>query len=113
MDRAFVAQGVQNRLFATEAAIDKAISEASQLMTEMVEARQTLRVSATAVSESVSKAAATIAALSEARNEIVATHNELAGLKERLRLRTNMGGWIKDSAPIPSGSFDTDTRQAG
>jgi uncharacterized protein YjcR len=113
MDRAFVAQGVANRLFATEASIDKALAEASQLMAEMVEARQTMRVSAVVGGEAVSKAAQTIAALSEARSAIVATHNELAGVKDRIGVRTKMIGILPKDTPVPSGSLDTDIREAG
>ena len=111
MDRAFVAQGVANRLFATETSIDKALAEASQLMAEMVEARQTLRVSAVVGDAAISKAAQTIASLSEARAAVVATHHELAEVKDRMRLPVRAGLLPKD-ADIPAGSLENDFRQA-
>ena len=92
MDRAFVAQGVANRLFATENSIDRALADASQLMAEMLEARQTLRVSAVVGGEATAKVAEAIAALSQARTAVVAAHGELAGVRDRIGIRTKLIG---------------------
>jgi len=101
MDKAFVAQGVANKLFATEKAIDQAIADASLLVAEMVQARQMLNVSAVLGDESMAKTAKAIATLTEARSAIVAVHNELEETKLRLGIRTKLGGvGEKSSAQI-------------
>jgi len=41
MEKAFVAQRVAKKLFVTEAAVDGALVEASELMSEMLKARRT------------------------------------------------------------------------
>ena len=98
MDKVFVAQGVANKLFATEVAIDTALSEASQLVAEMVQARQQLGASALLGNEAISKVSEAIATLSAARTAVVVAHNELAESKLRMGIRTKMGGFgDKDS----------------
>ncbi len=92
MDKAFVAQGVANKLFATEKAIDQAIADASLLVAEMVQARQMLNVSAVLGDDSMAKTAKAIATLAEARSAIVAVHHELEETKLRLGIRTKLGG---------------------
>lgn len=103
MDKVFVAQGVANRLFATEVAIDTALAEASQLVTEMVQARQELNASALLGNEALAKVAEAIATLSAARSAVVVAHNELAESKLRMGIRTKMAGFgDKDSTSLRS-----------
>ena len=91
MDKAFIAQGVATKLFATEKAVDCAVAEASQLLSEMMSARQVMGFSAVVGNEAAAKVAQAIAALSEARGAVVAAHNELADVQARLGIRTKLG----------------------
>eukprot|EP01041_Mallomonas_annulata_P032181 gene32181-54617_t len=45
MEKAFVAQRVAKKLFTTEAAVDSAMVEAAELMSEMLKARKDVNVS--------------------------------------------------------------------
>jgi hypothetical protein len=110
MDKAFVAQGVANKLFATEKAIDQAIADASLLVAEMVQARQMLNVSAVLGDESMAKTAKAIATLAEARSAIVAVHHELEETKLRLGIRTKLAGTGEKSSASLTG---TPLRQVG
>ena len=102
MDKMLTAQGVANRLFATEAAIDDALAQASQLMSEMLAGRQELRIAATVNEDAVSQVATSIAAMTQARVAMVAAHRELEEVKLRLGIRTKMiGGFAKESALAP------------
>ena len=113
MDKMLVAQGVANRLFATEVAIDKAMVEASQLMTEMLTARQDLRVAATVGGEAATKVAAAMAAMAEARSAVVAAHATLDEAKMRVGIRTKMvGEWPKPN-PGPTGLVEEGLRSVG
>ncbi len=93
MDKVFVAQGVANRLFATEVAIDTALSEASQLVAEMIQARQQLNASAVLGNEALAKVSEAISTLSAARTAVVVAHNELNESKLRMGIRTKMAGF--------------------
>jgi hypothetical protein len=92
MDKALVAQGVANRLFATEKAVDAAMAEAAQLMTSLSTARTELRLSAVVGDEATMKVAQAIATMAEARRAIVAAHSDLADLKLRVGIRTKLIG---------------------
>jgi hypothetical protein len=92
MDKALVAQGVANRLFATEKAVDTAMAEAASLMTSLIDARAELRLSAVVGDETTMKVAQAIATMAEARRAIVAAHSDLAGLKLRVGIRTKLIG---------------------
>lgn len=92
VDKMMVAQGVANRLFATETAIDAAMVEASQLMGAMLTSREELHMSASVGDEAVAKIAQALATLSTARQQVVAAHEELAEVKLRLGIRTRMMG---------------------
>jgi hypothetical protein len=92
MDKALVAQGVANRLFATEKAVDAAMAEAAHLMTSLIDARSEMRLSAVVGDETTTKVAQAIATLAEARRSIVAAHGDLADLKLRVGVRTKLIG---------------------
>jgi hypothetical protein len=98
MDKALVAQGVANRLFATEKAVDTAMSEAAKLMTSLIDARSELHLSAVVGDETTTKVAQAIATLAEARRAIVAAHGDLADLKLRVGIRTKLIG-VTDKPP--------------
>ena len=91
-DKMIVAQGVANRLFATEKAIDAALAESSNLMAEMMGAREELRMAATVGDEAVAKVAEAVAALAQARRAVVVSHRELEQVKLRVGIRTRMIG---------------------
>ncbi|KPF79755.1 hypothetical protein IP78_08300 [Brevundimonas sp. AAP58] len=86
MDRKEVVHGVANELHTTEAAVDAAITQATTLVQSMIGARTMLKLSPTVGADSQAKAMAAIAALSEAREALVACHHELAKDHRRLGL---------------------------
>lgn len=98
MDKALIAQTVANKLFATEDAVDTAIMEASKLMGGLIEARQEMRLSAVVGDDAVTKLAAALSALTEARKAVVEAHNELADVKLRVGIRTKLLGVTDKSA---------------
>ena len=108
MDKVFVAQGVANKLMATEASIDKALSDASLLIAEMMQARETLKTSASLGDEAVTQTAKAIASLAEARSAVAAAHGELNEAKLRVGIRTKLAGTTTDNneARLPSNLRD-------
>lgn len=78
MDRTEVVASVAGDLYATEQAVDAAITSATTLVQSMIGARALLKVSPVAGAGSQAKAMEAIAALSAAREAIVACHTELA-----------------------------------
>ena len=96
MDKVFVAQGVANRTVSAEAAVDRAISETSQLVIDIVQARETIGFSAGVVDASISKASRSLAALAEARHALIEAHNELVEAKLRIGIRTKMMGCYEE-----------------
>jgi hypothetical protein len=105
MDKVFVAQRVAKKLMVTEAAVDGALSEAAELMSEMLQARKDVSVSMVFADEAASKLVDAIKALSEARTSMVAVHNELSEAKLRLGIRTKMD-W-EDKPPAPNRQVTT------
>src|SRR5471030_2598448 len=90
MEKAFVAQRVAKKLFVTEAAVDGALVEASELMSEMLRARKDVNVSMVFADDVQVKMMEAMKALSEARTAMVAVHNELNEAQLRLGVRTKM-----------------------
>ena len=84
MDKTQVIASVAGDLNATEQAVDAAIARATTLVQSMIGARTALNISAVVGSESQAKALETIAALSAARQAVVACHEELAKDHRRL-----------------------------
>ena len=91
MEKVFVAQRVANKLFDTEAAVDGALEQASELMGEMLRARKDVNTSLVFADDVQIKMVEAIKALSEARTAMVGVHNELNEAKLRLGIRTKMG----------------------
>jgi hypothetical protein len=98
MEKALVCQRVANRLFATEKAVDAAMSEAASLMTAIAEARADLGLSAIVADDATGKVAQAIATLAEARRSVVAAHGNLAETKLRIGVRTKLIG-VSDKPP--------------
>ena len=98
MEKAFVAQRVAKKLFVTEAAVDGALSEAAELMGEMLAARKDVNTSLVFADDAQVKLMAAMKALSEARTAMVGVHNELNEAKLRLGIRTKMSG--QDKPPL-------------
>lgn len=92
MDRTEVVASVAGDLYATEKAVDAAITSATTLVQSMIGARTLLGVSPVAAAGSQAKAIEAIAALSAARDAVVACHTELAKDHRRLGYGTyNVG----------------------
>jgi hypothetical protein len=111
MEKAFVAQRVAKKLFVTEAAVDGALAEASELMSEMLRARKDVHVSMVFADDAAVKMVEAIKALSEARTAMVAVHNELNEAKLRLGIRAKMGIEAKPPASFAADTTETTLRQ--
>ncbi|HEY8615548.1 hypothetical protein [Phenylobacterium sp.] len=90
MEKVFVAQKVAKKLFATEAAVDSALSEAAELMSVMLAARKDVNTSLVFADDCQVKLMEAMKALSEARTAMVGVHNELNEAKLRLGVRIKM-----------------------
>ena len=110
MEKAFVAQRVAKKLFVTEAAVDGALVEASELMSEMLRARKDVNVSMVFADDVQVKMMDAIKALSEARTAMVAVHNELNEAQLRLGIRTKMAG---EKPPLLARASKTVMRNVG
>ena len=78
MDRTEVVASIAGDLHQTECAVDAAITSATTLVQSMIGARTLLKASPVAGSVSQAKAMEAIAALSAAREAMVACHKDLA-----------------------------------
>jgi hypothetical protein len=87
-----VVQGVANKLWATESAMDTAISEASKLMGGIMDARAELNCSYFVTDAATTKVAEAIASMSQARHALIEAHSALAEAKLRLGVRTKLVG---------------------
>lgn len=100
MDKTLICQGVANKLFASEKAIDAAIAETAALLTGVAEARMEARVSMVATDASTAKIMQALTLLSEARTAMAGAHVELDEVKLRMGVRTKMiGAFDKPDAP--------------
>ena len=95
MDKIFVAKRVAKKLFETEAAVDGALVEAAELMSEMLKARTDVNTSMVFADDVQVKMMEAIKALSEARTAMVGVHTELNEAKLRLGIRTKMDAMNK------------------
>ncbi len=100
MEKAFVAQRVANKLFATEESVDAALMEATELMTEMLKARKDVGVSTVFGDDAAAKLVDAIKALGEARTAMVGVHGQLNEAKLRLGVRTKLTGPDKPQEPV-------------
>lgn len=94
MEKAFVAQRVANKLFATEAAVDAAMVETMEMIAELIQARKDLNLSATVGNGASAKLGDAVAALTAARTAVVEAHAELDEVRQRVGIRTKLIGVI-------------------
>ncbi len=78
MDKAAVVAGIAGELNETERAVDAALVHATGMVQAMIAGRTTLGISPVAGSDAQAKVMAAIAALSTAREAVVACHEEMA-----------------------------------
>jgi len=97
MDKAQVIASVAGDLNATEQSVDEAIARATALVQSMIGSRAALNLSPVVGAESQAKAMEAIAALSAARQAVVACHQELA--KDHRRLGYGVYAEIADKYP--------------
>jgi chloramphenicol 3-O-phosphotransferase len=95
MEKAFVAQRVATKLFATEAAVDQAMVEATELMADLLKARKDVNAPLVFADDVQVKLMDAIRALSEARSAMVGVHGQLGEAKLRLGIRTKMAGELE------------------
>ncbi|MES2861722.1 MAG: hypothetical protein V4701_09625 [Pseudomonadota bacterium] len=100
MDRNEVVASVAGDLYETERAVDAAITSATTLVQSMIGARTLLKASPIAGAVSQAKAIEAIAALSAARDAVVACHAELA--KDHRR----MGYGVYNVGPLDKPDHD-------
>ena len=77
MDRTEVVNEIATELYATELALDEAISHAAGMVQALIAGRNELSISAIAAATSQTKAMETLMALSTAREAIVECHAEM------------------------------------
>ena len=102
--RQAVAQGVADRLFALESAIDIALTRAAELNAAMPAARTEARLPAIVGQHALDRAAEAFTALVEARRRIVAMHECLEQTRLQMGLREVSAG---DTLPKPGPSVFT------
>lgn len=91
MEKVFVAQRVATKLFSTEAAVDQAMVEATELLADLLKARSEVNASLVFADDVQVKMVEAIKALGEARTAMVGVHGELAEAQLRLGIRTKLG----------------------
>jgi len=94
VEKAFVAQRVANKLFATEAAVDAAMVETMEMMAELIQARKDLGLSPTVANGATAKLGDAVAALTAARTAVVEAHAQLDEVRLRIGIRTKLIGVI-------------------
>jgi FAD/FMN-containing dehydrogenase len=95
MTKTEVADKLALKLFATETAVDDAMVRACQLLEGMVEARQALNVSGVVGEVAQARVAEAIAALSEARRAVMASHNALADVQRKMDVTVSISNPTK------------------
>jgi hypothetical protein len=106
MTRQLIGEALAVRLYAAEAALDHALSEAAALTAALPAARAEACLSAVTGQRAFSGAAAALAALTEARGHRVRTHNTLAALARTLGLEALALGPVDkpgDTPPVGGG----------
>ena len=92
MDKAFIAKRTQEKLIATEAAIDLALIETTQLLADLLQARADLGAPVAFADDVQVKLTETVAALSSARTAMGLVHSGLEEAALRLGIRHRLGG---------------------
>ena len=86
-ERLAVANKLANEVHAAEAAIDNAIAKLGVLVTSLPDAQAGARLSAVVGDRAFAHLQSAVAGLFQGRSQVVALHNELASLKDRVGLR--------------------------
>lgn len=94
MTKTEVIASVADDLYASEQALDVAITRATTLVQSMIGARTALNISAVAGADAQAKALEAIAGLSAARQAMVACHEQLAKDHRRLGYGAFAGPWM-------------------
>ena len=92
MDKAFIAKRSQEKLVATEAAIDAALIETTQLLADLIQARSDLGAPVAFADDVQVKLTEAVAALSSARTTMGKVHSGLEEAALRLGIRHRLGG---------------------
>ena len=93
MNKAEVIASVAGDLNSTEQAVDLALTRATTLVQSMISSRAALNISPVAGAEAQAKALEAIAALSAARQAMIACHEQLAKDHRRLGFGVYADGW--------------------
>lgn len=97
MDKAFIAKRTQEKLVATEAAIDAALIETTQLLADLLQARSELGAPVAFADDVQVKLTEAVAALSSARTTMGQVHSGLEEAALRLGIRHRMVGPYRKS----------------
>lgn len=87
MERKKVAAGIADDLFAAEDAIDQALSRTAALLANMAGNRRRANISAVVGQEMFDTTLGVIAGLTDSRRQIIATHHNLATVRDKIGLR--------------------------
>jgi hypothetical protein len=101
MSRETIGQALSGRLFAAESAIDAALAQTASLLAMLPSARAEAYLSAVTGQRAFDTAAAAVAALTQARSNLVATHHTLAALARKLGVETLAVGPLDKPEDIP------------
>lgn len=104
-NRLIAAKMVVENLHAFEDAIDQALICAGELAVATAKARVKANISAVTVQDAVARTGNAMAALYEARAQIVAAHHEFATVRDEMGLTPRMTGdlwkFVKDDSEQP------------
>ena len=95
MDKAFIAKRTQEKLVATESAIDLALIETTQLLADLLQARADLGAPVAFADDVQVKLTEAVAALSSARTTMGLVHSGLEEAALRLGIRHRMAGVLR------------------
>lgn len=98
-ERLAIAKKLASEVQEAEAAIDHAIAKVGALMVSLPEAQAKARLSSVASNDVFTHMNATVAGLLGGRTSMVAMHNELASIKDKVGLRNVVVG-IGDGAKL-------------
>jgi hypothetical protein len=87
VDKVDIAKHVAAQLFQAEEAVDVALLQTARLITDMLVARRDLKLCASIGQGALDQAAGAITALTQARGDLVATHEALAETRDRMGMR--------------------------
>lgn len=107
MSRTDLGERLAQRLYAAEAAIDRALAEAAELAAFLPRARAEAMIAATTGQAAFESSAAAIAALAAARGHVAHTHRTLDALGRR------MGIDVSATGPMDKPENDLPNRPSG